>query len=694
MTFSPVLPPPVSSSTPPIETSGVQPPASSASAHELNALKNPSIEVPEGGVQTPPVDKNDMSSLKSLEPTEATAGLTALNSAPTTQGPKRPRHPHLNDNLQEPIRKMFHEDKPPQVTKEQETATKEMLAKLSNRLAPDGSFDLKGLRTRDGKEITAKMLKTAHLKVKITGEDGKFEYKVSGYCNEEAAKCLEVLEDILNKVDKEVNGKQDPNYKPAFNLMANVVRDGGSTPSDLDVLGRGGQIHYKLLGDDIVKLTLDPGEHGENDGLSVQCLNGDGTPKFGDDGAPILQKIPLNVVFEGAEHDGVRAFGDNGRPFLPDWRSSRIFEASQMQVRTEYWTKREVSSNVDDINRVQAENRLWNAAYEYLKLMVNKTVDSGNEATFDIRSPQGNDVNPQKGEVNGKDDLPPPPPPVNPVKTPEPPAPGKIELLLNDLKLPEDIELSAYVINVGTGAPEQSTTSSVQSVVPLNFQLHEFGPIETPNLNIPHIDYSQNSPTIKTNIDTPPVTILPRIQTPSVDTVDSTEQTTSVDAVEDSGQTTDSSFEDILKKFVEAQQKNVVPRGGFDDEEALMEQLIPLMNEPGFEDQKKAVLDKLRDEKWFSTSTGELRSGGALSRNYVEDRLRDIEKTIQRARNVLSEIKSDAYANENTIHNFRADCKGKPGYRYIVDNFILKDLKEDRNGINSKLKNDLGIDWL
>lgn len=244
---------------------------------------------------------------------------------------QNPKHPHLG-NFSEEINEI------------NQPKTQVVDAGIIDRLLSKGIIDKNG-------NINFK--KYGANKAKLSGsiyiENGKLQVNIEGNCGPEAAKILQQLKAEVN------GGKPGP-----ITLDPQII---GISKTDKDLLARGGQIQYKTLSNGkILKMTLDPGENGQGDGLTLSVWGRKGNKK--------TQKIPLSVVFEGQSYNDFSALKD-GKPILKNWREQKLFENSAIKIDTEklfFFFKQTLSDNTNNIGRTEAQNTLWHAVYEYLRI--------------------------------------------------------------------------------------------------------------------------------------------------------------------------------------------------------------------------------------------------------------------------------------------------------------------------------------
>ena len=288
---------------------------------------------------------------------------TSPSTVNTITGEKTSGHPHLDETTNNAVKSYFNPDTK-EVNKE---AVKTLLATFKEKgfADPDGTIDFKALG------LDLKTIQKAGIKGKVfVKEDGSFDFKVSGKCSNEAVACMTKLKNELDQINSDNALKVPININPAT--------VGPLSAEDQMTLAIGGQIQYRQLPNgEIMKLTLTPGNDGQNDGLSI------GVYKSNEDNSLTQQslssKIPLKIVFEGGELEGKKV-----GPFLPNWREEKLFEKSVICTETNSRGTKTRRTNEEDIERIQTQNKLWNAVNEYLKASVDSTeghFDTSNNAS-------------------------------------------------------------------------------------------------------------------------------------------------------------------------------------------------------------------------------------------------------------------------------------------------------------------------
>ena len=268
------------------------------------------------------------------------------------------KHPHLGDEFTDPISQMFTE-KP---------SSKEAGQAMFDALRDKGFINKNGEFNYEALGV-AKNAKAAHMKGKVFVTENGFDFNVRGRCGDDAVKVMTAFKEALEGIKRD-----NPEQMKDINIS--IEPNAVATPSetDLQVLGRGGQIQYKPLPNgQVVKMVLDPGGNGEDDGLSVSVYD----KGMKNENVKTI-KVPLKVVFEGGEYgdDKTRALKDDNQALLPNWRNQRLFENSSIQkeytafIPGIHSLSRKDSDNTGDVKRIQAQNQLWNAVYEYLKIKV------------------------------------------------------------------------------------------------------------------------------------------------------------------------------------------------------------------------------------------------------------------------------------------------------------------------------------
>jgi hypothetical protein len=291
------------------------------------------------------------------------------DAAAALRGAEHIDHPHINnDNVMENVNAIT------DARGFDRAADAALFQHLQARgvINQDGEIDF----TKLG--LSPRQIKRAGLEGKVfIKNNGQLDFNIRGKCGDNAVKALEGFKQAIDGFIKtQTQNNSDLGSKITLSVNPSSV----ATPSaaDLDVLRRGGQIQYRpgdtytenVGGQDVelqntVKLTLDPGEKGHGDGLTIQVLNESGQ-EVGNAGP-----IPLDVVFEGQEHGGHKAL-KNGQPILPQWRDRKLFEGAHIHVEQPGLGAPE--SNVNDPKRIQAENNLWSGVMDYLRATSKVTV--------------------------------------------------------------------------------------------------------------------------------------------------------------------------------------------------------------------------------------------------------------------------------------------------------------------------------
>ncbi|MDR2396733.1 MAG: hypothetical protein LBD69_02685 [Puniceicoccales bacterium] len=321
----------------------------------------------------------------------------AGNAAATLRWMEGKSHPHINnDNVMANVDAIM---EPRGFDKAADAA---LFKHLQDQgiINKDGEIDFTKLR------LSPREIKRAGLEGKVfVKEDGQLDFSIRGKCGESAVKALEgfkqAIEDFI---------KSQPESGDKITLQINPSNVATPSAGDLDVLRRGGQIQYwpgdtyteKIDGKDItlqntVKLTLDPGENGKEDGLTVDVLDTGGNRVHG------TPKIPLDIVFGGVEHEGHAALKD-GQPILPNWREQKLFEHAHVHVQQAAIGDPE--SNINDVARIQVENNLWSGVMDYLKVTSQTTVGvfnaGGAEDPEAVAAPARVDRNDQLNTLYGE----------------------------------------------------------------------------------------------------------------------------------------------------------------------------------------------------------------------------------------------------------------------------------------------------
>ncbi|MDR2769303.1 MAG: hypothetical protein LBB19_01975 [Puniceicoccales bacterium] len=316
----------------------------------------------------------------------------AGNAAATLQGTEGKSHPHINnDHVMENVDAIM---EPREFDK---TADAALLQHLKDQgvVNEHGEIDF----TKLG--LSQRQIKRAGLEGKVfIKENGQLDFNISGKCGENAVKALEGFKQAVD-----VFVGSQPALGAKITLQINPSNVATPSPADLDVLRRGGQIQYwpgdtytGKIGEyegklqNTVKLTLDPGEKGTKDGLTVQVLDAEGE-ETGNTG-----RIPLDVVFGGREREGHKAL-KNGQPILPNWRNQEFFEQAQIQTESErsmpFARYHDTKNNLNDAKRIQAENNLWSGFMDYVKATSKTTV-----GVFNAGGAEGGAAAPAVGDAD------------------------------------------------------------------------------------------------------------------------------------------------------------------------------------------------------------------------------------------------------------------------------------------------------
>lgn len=308
------------------------------------------VNLPSGNTKSP----------RNLTSTNPSVGLTVQHEMSEERV-----HPHLGEDFTDPINQIFN-------TKEIDKNQDEQA--IFNKLKEDGVINENGDINFGKLGLGVLEVKKNHIKGRVSMENGKFQVKVNGYLGDGFVKAYGALKDKVGTVAAD-NGLKNP-----ITLDPAVL--GKPSAEDMEVLKRGGQIQYRAVGDDkppkTLKLVLDPGENGENDGLTVSYKEGDNWKTS--------KKIPLNVVFDGQELDGKKT----EHPLLENWRGKHYFERSEIKKEYERYVPfvpffdKKISDNTDDTGRIQAQNDLWNAVNEYLRWSVAEDKAMGSFDTSEI----------------------------------------------------------------------------------------------------------------------------------------------------------------------------------------------------------------------------------------------------------------------------------------------------------------------
>ena len=243
----------------------------------------------------------------------------------------------------------------------------------------DGNIDFQALG------LSKKQIEKNQIQGKVWIDyNGKFQVKVNGYLGDDLRSAFIALKDNVDIAAKK-SGLQNP-----ITLDPNVL--GKPSEPDRQVMERGGQIQYRALeGNKTLKLVLDPGKDGKDDGLTVSVL----ADYRGNEIKSIKTsaKIPLSVVFEGQALEGsdVRT----PKAFLPNWREQQYFKRAE--IKSEWFFSHKTSDNANSVDRTQAQNDLWKGVNEYLKWSVEQKEEygsietgSGNKTDTAIKDGSGN----------------------------------------------------------------------------------------------------------------------------------------------------------------------------------------------------------------------------------------------------------------------------------------------------------------
>jgi len=294
------------------------------------------------------------------EPTENAPQISS--ETPKTEGTTITKeifsghHPHLDETTNKAVQSYFNP--------EQKEVKTQDVENLISYLKDENIIDQKGKINFEKLGLDKKTIKKAGIKGEIFIKDGAFDFKISGKCSLEAQECLKALNGKLETL-KGANNLDIP-------ININPASVGPLSAEDQAALANGGQIQYRTLPNgDVMKLTLDPGSNGENDGLKIDTYDTAGNIK-----TTTEKPIPLNVVFQGAQLNGKKV-----GPFLPHWREEKLFENSVIHTETNSRGTKIRKTNEDDVGRIQTQNKLWNAVFEYLKASVEIT-----EGHFDINN--------------------------------------------------------------------------------------------------------------------------------------------------------------------------------------------------------------------------------------------------------------------------------------------------------------------
>ena len=264
-------------------------------------------------------------------------------------------HPHLGTEFSEEIYEALHPEsagKPEDISEGNKAALEIWEAY--------GFIDDKGTLDFTKLGLTPKQIREANLSGKVWLDDeGNFQMDVTFNFGEEAFKALSALKERVNETFQPL-GENSP-----ISINPEDARDLG--PDALAALEHDGQIQFKSLPNGkTLKLILDPGKDGKDDGLTVEVWD-----KGNRENPVKRKKIPLSVVFEGQEYHG-RCVQKNGHPILEGWRSQELFQKSVVHTDKERIVPftarfdRIVSDNTNNPARIQAQNTLWAAVRTYL----------------------------------------------------------------------------------------------------------------------------------------------------------------------------------------------------------------------------------------------------------------------------------------------------------------------------------------
>lgn len=261
-------------------------------------------------------------------------------------------HPHLDETTNEIINKC---------NNKQKTINVEHNKEYYKRLQDKGLVDENGNVDYEKLGISKRTIRKAKIKcVMFVNSEGAFDFNTKGTCGKEAQKFMEVLKGAL----EEAKGNGEDCLEIEINIDPELV--GPLSPEELAALGNGGQIQYLASGDgQYVKLILDPGSNGQNDGLTIGSYKSKSVQ--GEGKYTVHVKIPLKVVFEGADFNGKPGVKPGGEPILPKWNEQKLFEEAVVQEKYEmhlFHGDRLMETNAMKAN--QAGNTLWRAVFEYL----------------------------------------------------------------------------------------------------------------------------------------------------------------------------------------------------------------------------------------------------------------------------------------------------------------------------------------
>ena len=311
---------PVTSS--PIDLSSVQLPTGNSNDSSnlfpnLRPIVSPSI---------PPVNPQPQNQASSnanpvLSQQPAATIQTPSNNTTITSSSDR-HHPHLDEDLQEPVQSMLVRHK----------SQAELTDQAINALKNAGIINDKGEILALGHKVSGKMFKA---------EDGSFDFHITGPCSDKSVEELKNLKDKCISAFTEAGIPQEE----AEQLVKGIIPEaaGPLSPSDLEILNNGGCIQYCATDKGYVKMALNPKDEGT---LTLTCFSR--SSEGISEGAS--QTIPAGVIFEGKEANGYKV----EPPTLPNWKQR--LEA----IRTEDQQKSQL-----------AQNDIWNAVTQYLKHNIN-----------------------------------------------------------------------------------------------------------------------------------------------------------------------------------------------------------------------------------------------------------------------------------------------------------------------------------
>jgi|GEM_PF-5410710 len=291
-------------------------------------------------------------------------------------------HPHLGEDFTDPINQIFN---PKEINKGSEDAILDGIKDILKDFK-EGDKEAEIDFTKLG--LSSKTIKKNQIEGKVWIDDnGKFQVKVTGYLGDDFKTAFSELKNKVGDAAKN-NNLQNP-----ITLDPNIIKE--PSEDDWQVMQRGGQIQYRALDGNnppkTLKLTLDPGKDGQDDGLTVSVLasdNKDNTFQIN----VLPKKIPLSVVFEGQELNGKKT----DHPLLEGWRERKYFERAE--IKSEWFFSNKTDDNTNSVGRTQAQNDLWNAVNKYLQWSVAENKAMGFIDTSEINEKNQQAINDNSNE--------------------------------------------------------------------------------------------------------------------------------------------------------------------------------------------------------------------------------------------------------------------------------------------------------